>query len=66
MYENSFFCYNPKFCITFNLLDVFLQAAAHPGVEVNQFVMRLGGGKKHGRYWMADSVIDTASTPTLS
>ena len=31
-----------------------------------ELVMRLGGGKKHGRYWMADGVIDTASTPTLS
>ncbi|XP_021301281.1 uncharacterized protein LOC110429545 [Sorghum bicolor] len=30
-----------------------------------ELVMRLGGGKKHGRYWIADSVIDTASTPTL-
>jgi len=29
-------------------------------------VMRLGGGKQHGRYWMADSQVDTASTPTLS
>jgi hypothetical protein len=29
-------------------------------------VMRVGGGKKHGRYWMADDVIDTVSTPTLS
>ena len=29
-------------------------------------IMRAGGGKKHGRYWLADSVVDTASTPTLS
>ena len=29
-------------------------------------VMRAGGGKKHGRYFLGDSVIDTASTPTLS
>ncbi|TVU46045.1 hypothetical protein EJB05_05562 [Eragrostis curvula] len=29
-------------------------------------VMRAGGGKKHGRYYLGDSVIDTASTPTLS
>lgn len=29
-------------------------------------VMRMGGGKKHGRYVMAGSVIDTASTPTLA
>jgi len=28
-------------------------------------VMRIGQGKKHGRYWIGDSVIDTASTPTL-
>ncbi|TVU09326.1 hypothetical protein EJB05_42793 [Eragrostis curvula] len=28
--------------------------------------MRMGGGKKHGRYWIGDSTIDTASTPTLS
>ncbi|XP_066355104.1 uncharacterized protein [Miscanthus floridulus] len=26
----------------------------------------VGGGKKHGRYWMGDGVIDTSSTPTLS
>jgi hypothetical protein len=29
-------------------------------------VMRIGQGKKHGRFWIGDSVIDTASTPTLS
>ena len=29
-------------------------------------VMRVGGGKKHGRYWLGDSVVDTATTPTLS
>lgn len=29
-------------------------------------VMMAGGGKKHGRYWLADSLIDTASTPTLT
>ncbi|TVU24250.1 hypothetical protein EJB05_26671 [Eragrostis curvula] len=28
--------------------------------------MRAGKGKKHGRYYLGDSVIDTASTPTLS
>ncbi|TVU11959.1 hypothetical protein EJB05_45571, partial [Eragrostis curvula] len=28
--------------------------------------MRVGGGKKHGRYWIGDSTLDTASTPTLS
>ncbi|TVU11069.1 hypothetical protein EJB05_44631, partial [Eragrostis curvula] len=31
-----------------------------------EVVMRAGKGKKHGRYWLGDSVIDTASTPTLS
>lgn len=31
-----------------------------------EIVMRVGGGKKHGRYWIGDGVIDTASTPTLS
>jgi hypothetical protein len=29
-------------------------------------IIRAGGGKKHGRYWLGDSVVDTASTPTLS
>jgi len=28
--------------------------------------MRAGGGKTHGRYWIGDSTIDSASTPTLS
>ena len=28
--------------------------------------MRARQGKKHGRFWLADSVIDTASTPSLS
>jgi hypothetical protein len=32
-----------------------------PGV-----LMRVGGGKRHGRYWIADDVIDSSSTPTLS
>ena len=31
-----------------------------------EIVTRVGGGKKHGRYWIGDSAIDTASTPTLS
>ncbi|TVU48953.1 hypothetical protein EJB05_00239, partial [Eragrostis curvula] len=31
-----------------------------------EVVMRAGKGKKHGRYYLRDSVIDTASTPTLS
>jgi hypothetical protein len=29
-------------------------------------VMRIGGGKKHGHYYMGDSLLDTASTPTLA
>jgi len=29
-------------------------------------IMRAGGGKKHDRYWLGDSIVDTASTPTLS
>jgi hypothetical protein len=29
-------------------------------------VMRLGSGKQHGRYFMANSVIDPSSVPTLS
>ncbi|KAL6644136.1 hypothetical protein ACP70R_018902 [Stipagrostis hirtigluma subsp. patula] len=28
--------------------------------------MRAGQGNKHGRYYLGDSVIDTASTPSLS
>ena len=31
-----------------------------------EIVMRIGGGKKHGRYWIGDDTVDTASTPTLS
>ncbi|TVU40581.1 hypothetical protein EJB05_14048, partial [Eragrostis curvula] len=31
-----------------------------------EIIMRIGGGKKHGRYWIGDSTLDTASTPTLS
>jgi hypothetical protein len=31
-----------------------------------EVVMRIGGGKKHGRYWIADGAIDSSSTPTLS
>jgi hypothetical protein len=31
-----------------------------------EIVMRVGGGKKHGRFWLGDDVIDTASTPSLS
>ena len=28
--------------------------------------MRMGGGKQHGRYWMADSTVDSASVPNLA
>ena len=28
--------------------------------------MRAGGGKKHGRYWFGNSLVDMATTPTLS
>jgi len=28
--------------------------------------MRAGGGKQHGRYWVADPLIDSSRTPTLS
>ena len=31
-----------------------------------EVVMRAGGGKKHGQFWISDGTIDTASTPTLS
>jgi hypothetical protein len=31
-----------------------------------EVVMRVGGGKKHGRYWITDGAIDSSSTPTLS
>ena len=29
-------------------------------------LMRVGGGKRHGRYWIADGAIDSSSTTTLS
>jgi hypothetical protein len=29
-------------------------------------LMRVEGGKRHGRYWIADEAIDSSSTPTLS
>ena len=31
-----------------------------------EIIMRLGGGRVHGRYAIGDSTLDTASTPTLS
>ena len=38
-----------------------------PSTEpIDEVVMRVGGGMKHGRYWIGDSLIDTTSTPTLA
>jgi hypothetical protein len=31
-----------------------------------EVVMRIGGVKKHGRYYLGDGVIDVTSTPSLS
>jgi hypothetical protein len=31
-----------------------------------EVVMRIGGGKKHGQYYLGDGVIDTTSTPSFS
>jgi hypothetical protein len=31
-----------------------------------EIIMRVGGGKKHGRFWLGNGVIDMASTPSLS
>jgi len=31
-----------------------------------ELIMKLGGGKKHGRYFIGEGTLDTASTPTLS
>ena len=31
-----------------------------------EVVMRVGGGKKHGRFWIGDGTVDTASTPFSS
>ena len=28
-------------------------------------IMRLGGGKKHGRLWIADGAIDSTTVPSL-
>jgi hypothetical protein len=30
-----------------------------------EIVMRLGGGKQHGSYWMANNAISPSTTPTL-
>jgi hypothetical protein len=29
-------------------------------------LMRLGGGKQHSRYWMADNTVDSTSVPNLT
>jgi hypothetical protein len=31
-----------------------------------KIMMRVGQGKKHGRFWIGDGALDTASTPSLS
>ena len=31
-----------------------------------EVIMRVGGDKKHGRYWIGDNTLNTATTPTLS
>jgi hypothetical protein len=31
-----------------------------------EVVMRIRGGKKHGRYYLGDNIIDATSTPSLS
>ena len=31
-----------------------------------EIIMRVDGGKKHGRYWLGDGIIDSTSTPSLS
>jgi hypothetical protein len=28
-------------------------------------LMRVGGGKRHGQYWIVDEAIDSSSTPTV-
>jgi len=30
-----------------------------------ELVMRVGEGKKHGRFWIGDDILDTGSTPPL-
>jgi hypothetical protein len=29
-------------------------------------LMRVGGAKRHGRYWIVDGAIESSSTPTMS
>jgi hypothetical protein len=31
----------------------------------HELVMRIGQGKKHGRFYIGDGILDTASTPPL-
>ena len=31
-----------------------------------EIVMRVGGGKKHGRYWLGDGTLESGSVPSLS
>ena len=31
-----------------------------------EVVMRVGGDKKHGQYWIGDNTLNMATTPTLS
>ena len=31
-----------------------------------ELIMKVGGGKKHGRYFIGEGTLDTASTPTLA
>ena len=31
-----------------------------------EVIMRMGGGKKHGHYYIGESLLDTATTPTLA
>ena len=67
---------------TINLLGVYLGELAGKtltGREIHgpnwdprtqpldgEVIMRVGGGKKHGRYYIGDGLLDTASTPTLA
>ena len=37
----------------------------HPALD-GEVIMRVGGGKKHGRYCIGNNTLDTAATPTLS
>jgi hypothetical protein len=37
-----------------------------PALGKELVLMRVGGGKRHRRYWIADGAIDSSSTPTPS